>query len=54
MAAEPEPVPIHPVAPRLTAGPKKPHVGPDIHAYKAAHGETVGYKADEWWAKVSI
>lgn len=46
--------PIHPVAPRLKDGPKIPHVGPHIHAYKKAHEETVGHESDKWWAKVSI
>ncbi|KAF8913539.1 acetate--CoA ligase [Mucidula mucida] len=41
----------HPVAPRLSNGPKIPHVGPDIHAYKAAHSETVGHESDRWWGK---
>ncbi|KAF8802010.1 acetate--CoA ligase [Phlegmacium glaucopus] len=41
---------IHPVAPRLKQG-KKPHVGPDIDAYRAAHKETVGHESDKWWAK---
>ena len=29
-----EPVPTHPIAPRLKSGQKKPHVGPHIHAYR--------------------
>ena len=49
-----EQVPIHPVAPRLKAGPKRPHVGPDIEAYRAAHKETVGHESDKWWAKVKF
>ncbi len=43
--------PIHPVAPRLKNGPLKPHVGPTISEYKAAHAQTVGPNSDEWWAK---
>ena len=50
--AEAEQVPIHPVAPRLKNGPKVPHIGPHIHAYKKAHEETVGHESDKWWAKV--
>jgi acetyl-CoA synthetase len=46
-------VATHPVAPRVALGPKTPHVGPDIHAYRAAHALTVGDASDEWWAKVS-
>jgi acetyl-CoA synthetase len=52
MADTVEVTPIHPVAPRLKDGPKKPHVGPNIDAYKAAHAETIGPGSDEWWAKV--
>lgn len=47
-----DPVPKFPVAPRVAAGPKTPHVGPDIHAYNEAHAATVGEGSDEWWAKV--
>ncbi|KIL66560.1 hypothetical protein M378DRAFT_185923 [Amanita muscaria Koide BX008] len=47
------PVPLRPVAPRLSQGPKTPHVAPDIDAYKAAHAETIGANAEEWWAKVA-
>lgn len=46
-------IPVHPVAPRLQNGHKKPHVGPNIHAYKAAHAETLGHESDHWWSKVS-
>ncbi|KAI9459202.1 hypothetical protein BJY52DRAFT_1267000 [Lactarius psammicola] len=53
MSDSPEPVPIHPVAPRLKNGPKKPHVGPSINEYKAAHAQTIGPNSDEWWAKVA-
>ena len=52
-AANPVPsVPTHPIAPRVAAGPKVPHIGPHIHAYRAAHQETVGHESDKWWAKV--
>jgi acetyl-CoA synthetase len=51
MAEQPVQVPIHPVAPRLKGEHKKPHVGPDIHAYRDAHKETVGHESDNWWAK---
>jgi len=51
--SESEAVPIHPVAPRLAAGSKVPHVGPDLAAYKAAHAETLGHESDKWWRKVS-
>lgn len=54
MSDSTEPVPIHPIAPRLKNGPKTPHIGPDIHAYKAAHALTVAKGSDEWWAKVCI
>lgn len=30
-----EPVPTHPIAPRLKDGPKTPHVGPHIAAYRS-------------------
>jgi hypothetical protein len=52
MAEQPEKIPIHPIAPRLKNGPKKPHIGPHIHAYRAAHKESLGGESDEWWAKV--
>ncbi|TFK31281.1 hypothetical protein BDQ12DRAFT_753468 [Crucibulum laeve] len=45
------PIPIHPVAPRLAKGLKKPHIGPHIEAYRSAHKETVGHESDKWWAK---
>lgn len=53
MSDSPESAPIHPVAPRLKNGPKKPHVGPTINEYKAAHAQTIGPNSDEWWAKVA-
>ncbi|KIK64245.1 hypothetical protein GYMLUDRAFT_40534 [Collybiopsis luxurians FD-317 M1] len=31
--------------------PEKPHIAPDIEAYKAAHRDTVGPHSDAWWAK---
>jgi hypothetical protein len=37
MAEQSVPVPRHPVALRMTNGPKKPHVGPDIDAYRQAN-----------------
>jgi acetyl-CoA synthetase len=55
MAEVPEQVPLHPIAPRMKEGYdkyKKPHVGPNIDAYKHIHGRTVGAGSDEWWAKV--
>jgi acetyl-CoA synthetase len=48
-----EPVPIHPVAPRLKDGAKVPHVGPDLSAYQSAHAETLGHESDAWWRKAS-
>lgn len=45
--------PVHPVAPRLRNGHKKPHVGPSIHDYKHHHSQTVGEHSDQWWDKVS-
>jgi len=48
-----EPIPKHPVAPRLASGTKVPHVGPDIHAYKSHHAQTVGHESDAWWAKMA-
>ncbi|KAH9962214.1 hypothetical protein BC827DRAFT_1260313 [Russula dissimulans] len=48
-----EPVPCHPVAPRVKDGPEKPYVGPTINEYKALHGQTVGPNSDEWWDKVA-
>ena len=50
----PAPVPKHPVAPRLANGPKKPHIGPDIHAHRHAHAQTIGAQSDEWWARVRV
>ena len=50
----PAPIPKHPVAPRLTDGQKKPHVGPDIAAYRHAHAQTIGEQSDEWWARVNV
>lgn len=47
-------IPTHPIAPRLKNGPKIPHIGPHIHAYKAAHSETVGHESDKWWARVCL
>ncbi|KAJ7097023.1 acetate--CoA ligase [Mycena belliarum] len=51
----PEPIPTHPVAPRLAAHNEKrthtPHVGPDLPAYHAAHAESVGEGSDKWWAE---
>lgn len=52
MAEQPAPIPIHPVASRVKDGANTPHVGPHIHAYRAAHAETVGHESDKWWAKV--
>lgn len=49
-----EKVPMHPVAPRMAAGPNQPHVGPNIDAYRSAHKETVGHESDKWWAKVNF
>lgn len=45
---------VHEVAPRMkgTDGRPKPHVGPDLDAYKAVHAKTLGNGSDEWWAKV--
>ncbi|KAF8179847.1 hypothetical protein BJ912DRAFT_981980 [Pholiota molesta] len=51
MAEQPATVPIHPVAPRLKNGPKKPHIGPHIDDYRNAHKDTVGHESDHWWAK---
>jgi hypothetical protein len=48
-----ESVPIHPVAPRLKDGPKKPHVGPTIGDYKALHTQSIGPGSDEYWTKAS-
>lgn len=54
MAETAEVPPIHPVAPRLKSGHKKPHVGPHIDDYRAAHKETVGHESDGWWARVCV
>ncbi|KAF8868151.1 hypothetical protein BD779DRAFT_1384880, partial [Infundibulicybe gibba] len=48
-----EVIPIHPVAPRLAKGPKKPHIGPHIDAYRSVHAETIGHESDKWWAKIA-
>jgi len=52
MAEQPEKALIYPVAPRLRNGPKKPHIGPDINAYREVHKESLGTESDKWWAKV--
>ena len=52
MSEQPAAIPIHPVAPRLKAGTKVPHIGPHIDNYRAAHKETVGHESDKWWSKV--
>lgn len=52
MAEQSEKVPIHPIAPRLKNGLKKPHIGSDIQAYREAHKESVGHESDKWWAEV--
>lgn len=52
MSEQPAAIPIHPVAPRLKAGIKVPHIGPHIDNYRAAHKETVGHESDKWWSKV--
>lgn len=52
MSDSAEKIPIHPVAPRLANGHKKPHIGPHIGAYRTAHSETVGHESDKWWGKV--
>ena len=52
MAEQPERIPIHPIAPRLQNGTKKPHIGP--HAYREVHKESLGQESDKWWAKVCI
>ena len=46
-----ESVPIHPVAPRLKNGLKKPHVGPSIEDYKTLHAQSIGPGSDEYWSK---
>ncbi|KAF5325031.1 hypothetical protein D9619_010119 [Psilocybe cf. subviscida] len=51
MSEQPAAIPIHPVAPRLKAGIKVPHIGPHIDNYRAAHKETVGHESDKWWSK---
>ncbi|KAH9021648.1 acetate--CoA ligase [Lactarius hengduanensis] len=53
MSDSPQSVPVHPVAPRLKNGSKKPHIGPSINEYRAAHAQTIGPNSDEWWAKVA-
>ena len=49
---KPQPVPTHPIAPRVKDHVKKPHVGPDIQAYRNHHAKTVEEGSDEWWAQV--
>lgn len=44
---------LHPIAPRLTQAPK-PHIGPTLNDYQAAHAATVGDNVKAWWAKVSF
>lgn len=48
-----EPVPTHPIAPRLKDGPNKPHVGPTIGDYKTLHTQSIGTGSDEYWTKAS-
>jgi len=45
-------VKTHPVAHRVKQHHKKPHVGPDVDAYRNHHAKTVGEGSDEWWAQV--
>ena len=45
-------IPTRPIAPRVKDHHRKPHVGPDIHAYRDHHAKTVGEFSDEWWAQV--
>ena len=47
-------VKTHPIAPRVKQHHKKPHVGPDVQAYRDHHAQTVGEGSDEWWAKVRL
>lgn len=51
---ENQPIKTHPVAPRVKQHHKKSHVGPDIHAYRGHHAQTIGEGSDEWWAKVRL
>ena len=44
----------HPIAPRVKDHHKKPHVGPDINAYRDHHAKTVGEGSDEWWGQVRL
>ena len=47
-------VPPHPIAPRVRDHHKKPHVGPDVQAYRDHHAKTIGEGSDEWWAQVRL
>jgi hypothetical protein len=47
-----EKIPVHPVAPRLKSGLRKPHIEPDIHAYRDAYKQSLGHESNKWWAKV--
>lgn len=52
--ADMDEAPVHPIAPRLKEGPKKPHVGPHIDDYRRHHAVTVGEHSDAFWAKVCV
>lgn len=53
MAEHHEPVPKHPIAPKVRQGGVIPHIGPSIEDYKKVHAQTIGAQSDEWWGTVS-
>ena len=53
MAEHHEPVPKHPIAPKVRQGGVTPHIGPSIEDYKKVHAQTIGAQSDEWWGTVS-
>jgi len=45
-------VSLHPIASRLVNKAPKPHIGPDIDAYRSVYAQSVGSTSDAWWADV--
>lgn len=46
-------VSLHPIASRLVNKAPKPHIGPDIDAYRSVYAQSVGSTSDAWWADIA-
>lgn len=46
-------VPTHAIAPRVISHSQKPHIGPDMQAYRIAHADSVLDNSTTFWATVS-